>query len=329
MTGGRRIKRAPAAVSLWRPASHCWLAILAAISCALPNTTLRAQTAYRYRDASGQWVFTDRAATATAPGNTFSLGHENGALHLTVERTDTADSTQLTAVNDCLCVVTFQVAILQSDFATIPNGARYSATVAPGARQALVQAVPTGTDKAVLRFAWKAALGSPAAVHSPARPYRVPFAIGSTYPISQAYPTRMTHTTPDSQYAVDIALPDGTPVYAAREGTVINVRHDAYLAGTSPVMLDQANVVEILHDDGTIALYAHLHWDSIRVRVGARVARGQYIADSGNTGFTSGPHLHFAVIRNAGAENVSVPVQFAGIGGIGVTPATQMPLTAY
>jgi hypothetical protein len=329
VSGGQPVKRAAAALSPRRPLSHYWLAILAALSCSLPNATLIAQTAYRYRDASGQWVFTDRAANASTPGNTFSLGHENGALHLAVERTDTADSTQLTAINDCLCVVTFQVAIVQSDFATIPKGARYAATVAPATRQSLVRVASTGTDKAVLRFAWKAALGSPAAVHNPPRPYRVPYAIGSTYPISQAYPTRMTHTSAESQYAVDIALPDGTPVYAAREGTVINVRHDAFLAGTSPVMLDQANVIEILHDDGTIAIYAHLHWDSIRVRIGARVARGQYIADSGNTGFTSGPHLHFAVVRNAGAENVSVPVQFAGIGGVGVTPATQMPLTAY
>lgn len=86
---------------------------------------------------------------------------------------------------------------------------------------------------------------------------------------------------------------------------------------------------EILHDDGTIAVYGHLHWDSIRVRIGAHVVRGQYIADSGNTGITSGPHLHFAVVRNEGGTPVSVPIQFAGIAGVAVTPATQMSLTAY
>jgi murein DD-endopeptidase MepM/ murein hydrolase activator NlpD len=94
-------------------------------------------------------------------------------------------------------------------------------------------------------------------------------------------------------------------------------------------MLDQANLIEILHSDGTIALYAHLHWDSIRVRIGDHVVRGQYIADSGNTGFATGPHLHFAVIRNAGDENVSVPIQFEGYAGIPTTPATGMLLTAY
>jgi len=288
-----------------------------------------AQTAYKYRDASGQWVFTDRATTAVSPGNSFSLGHEHGALHLAVDRYDDGQSTQLVAINDCLCSVTFKVSIVHSDFTAIANGAGYEATLEPGTRQTLARAASEATGKATLRYVWTVALGSPGAVHRPPHPYRVPYAIGATYPISQAYPTRITHTTADSQYAVDIALPDGTPVYSAREGTVINVRHDSFNTGMSPVMLDQANVVEILHEDGTIAIYAHLHWDSIRVRIGERVTRGQYIADSGNTGFTSGPHLHFAVIRNSGSEDVSVPVQFAGIGGIAVTPATQMPLTAY
>ena len=96
-----------------------------------------------------------------------------------------------------------------------------------------------------------------------------------------------------------------------------------------PAMLDQANVVEILHDDGTIAAYAHLQWDSIRVRIGQHVARGEYIANSGNTGFTSGPHLHFVVWRNAGDADVSVPVQFGGSGGTAVTPLTSIELTAF
>ena len=58
----------------------------------------------------------------------------------------------------------------------------------------------------------------------------------------------------------------------------------------------------MLHDDGTTAIYAHLQMDTIRVRPGQRVERGEYIANSGNTGFSSGPHLHFVVVRNAGFQ---------------------------
>jgi murein DD-endopeptidase MepM/ murein hydrolase activator NlpD len=295
----------------------------------LPGTLLLAQTAYKYRDANGQWVFTDQPPASDAAPTSFTLPHESSELHVAVERSDDANSTQLTAVNECFCVVTFQVSVIQSAVSEIHDGTAYRATLAPRSRQTLVRAARSGAGSAMLKYSWRVGLGSPEAVHRPPNPYRVPFAVGSTYLVSQAYPSQVTHTTAESQYAVDIAMPDGTPIYAAREGVVINARHDSFRGAPAPSMMDQANIVEVLHDDGTIAVYGHLHWDSIRVRIGDHVVRGQYIANSGNTGFTSGPHLHFAVIRNSGAEEISVPFQFAGIMGAAVTPVNQAPLTAY
>jgi murein DD-endopeptidase MepM/ murein hydrolase activator NlpD len=67
----------------------------------------------------------------------------------------------------------------------------------------------------------------------------------------------------------------------------------------------------------------------VRVRPGQRVSRGEYLANSGNTGFSSGPHLHFVVLRNAGLKSESVPVTFAGPGGVAVTPRRGQALTAY
>ena len=90
-----------------------------------------------------------------------------------------------------------------------------------------------------------------------------------------------------------------------------------------------ATVVRILHDDGTYAVYAHLSWNSIRVRVGDVVQRGEYIADSGNTGYSSGPHLHFAVVRNVGMAMQSVPVNFVGADSTPIAPATGSVITAY
>ncbi len=307
---------------------------IAALALACVGTALGGQTGYKYRDANGQWVYTDQAPPSSAPAadaqvGTFSIAHDKTDLHLAVDREDDGPSTRLIAVNDCLCAVTFKVLIVHSVFDEVADNTVYRATLEAGARQAIVQAKRRDSGTEPLKFAWQAVLGSPDAVHQPPVPYRVPFGVGSTFRISQAYPVRNTHTTPDSQYAIDIALPDGTPVYAAREGTVINARHDFFRDALAPVMLDQANVIEILHSDGTIAIYAHLHWDSIRVRIGDHVVRGQFIADSGNTGFSSGPHLHFAVIKNAGGDSVSLPIQFAGVSGTPITPVTEMQLTAY
>ena len=173
-------------------------------------------------------------------------------------------------------------------------------------------------------------IGDPAARHRPARAYRAPFAVANSYPISQAYPYAMTHTTLDSHHAVDIAMPVGSDVYAARAGTVIDVASTNFRGGLDTSLSGaEANLIRILHDDGTYAVYAHLNWNTIRVRPGDEVARGEYIADSGNTGFSTGPHLHFAVIRNADMRSESVPVTFEGPNGGVVVPELGNTLIAY
>jgi len=87
--------------------------------------------------------------------------------------------------------------------------------------------------------------------------------------------------------------------------------------------------VRILHEDGTMAIYAHLQLDSIRVHAGSVVLAGERIALSGNTGYSSGPHLHFAVQRNAGMHLVSVPIVFRGEGDSSVRPVSRTKLTAF
>jgi len=288
-----------------------------------------AEPIYKYRDANGNVVYAEQKPDSATAVQTVPVELDNKVPRITVDEIEQADHVEFRAINECRCVVEFELRVLQSQGLTVPGDGVYHGVLQPESQRSLLQADTEGAQAPQIRYRWRAVLGTPGAQHLPHEPYRAPFAVGASYQISQAYPTRATHNTPDSEYAVDLALPDSTPVYAAREGIVINLQHDAFRGAPSPLLLDQANMVEILHDDGTIAIYAHLHWDSVRVQPGQQVRRGEYIADSGNTGFTTGPHLHFAVIRNAGLSAVSVPVQFSGPGGTAVTPQQNAMLTAY
>lgn len=90
-------------------------------------------------------------------------------------------------------------------------------------------------------------------------------------------------------------MPVGTPVRAAREGTVVVVRDDHTRRCPDVNCADEANYVLLRHDDGSVAEYGHLAFRGVYVRAGQCVARAQVIATSGATGRVTAPHLHFVV----------------------------------
>lgn len=85
---------------------------------------------------------------------------------------------------------------------------------------------------------------------------------------------------------VDIAAPVGTPVWAAADGKVIVARSGGWNGG-------YGSYVVISHSNGTQTLYAHL--SRVDVTVGQSVTKGKTIGAMGNTGKSTGPHLHFEV----------------------------------
>ncbi|MCW8093239.1 M23 family metallopeptidase [Alteromonas sp. ASW11-130] len=100
-----------------------------------------------------------------------------------------------------------------------------------------------------------------------------------------------------SRYAIDFAAPIGTRVLAARGGKVIDLEESFDTGGPSKKYATYANYVVILHDDGTTGEYYHLKHNGVLVKRGDIVEQGQTIAKSGNTGFSSLPHLHFGVYK--------------------------------
>ncbi len=132
--------------------------------------------------------------------------------------------------------------------------------------------------------------------------------------IDQGFGGAFSHGDEQNRHALDFAAEIGTPVLAARGGVVMQVESDFSKAGLKRERFGgRANFVRILHDDGTMALYAHLKADGALVRVGQRVSAGQQIGLSGNTGFTTGPHLHFAVQVNRGMRLLSIPFRMRGV----------------
>ncbi|MGY3265391.1 peptidoglycan DD-metalloendopeptidase family protein [Lysobacter sp. HA35] len=131
--------------------------------------------------------------------------------------------------------------------------------------------------------------------------------------IDQGFGGSFSHDDEQNRYAIDLAAPIGTPVLAARDGVVMEVESDFSKAGLDRERYaGRANLIRVLHDDGTMAVYAHLKLDGMLVRVGQHVRAGQQIALSGNTGFTTGPHLHFAVQVNRGMRLESIRFRMRG-----------------
>ncbi|MEN6578108.1 MAG: M23 family metallopeptidase [Phycisphaerales bacterium] len=186
--------------------------------------------------------------------------------------------------------------------------------------EAVRVSVPDPAQRWNWRYRFRWTKGSIDARHDGNALYRLPFEKGKAYRVCQGYDGRLSHHGPN-QYAVDFAMPEGTTVCAARAGLVVDLKESSNVGGHENKYTNESNYVSIAHADGTIGEYHHLKTDGVLVEIGQRVVAGQAIALSGNTGYSTFPHLHFGVYSAASAEHMqSHPITFTTAQGIIAEP---------
>jgi murein DD-endopeptidase MepM/ murein hydrolase activator NlpD len=151
--------------------------------------------------------------------------------------------------------------------------------------------------------------------------YRLPFKGGyPTWLMSQGNNGTFTHKGTGA-YAFDFAAAEGTGIRAARGGKVVFVREDQ--TGNSyydPNCGCKANAIVVRHQDGNESAYLHMPENGVFKSEGQKVSRGELIAKVGNTGYSTGPHLHFQ--EQYGGQTNQIRFQ-------ALIPFTPVPLTCW
>jgi murein DD-endopeptidase MepM/ murein hydrolase activator NlpD len=161
-------------------------------------------------------------------------------------------------------------------------------------------------------------------------PFYLPFPAGVSYRVIQGNNSVTGDHFGAEGYAWDFSMPEGSLVLAPRGGVVLMTKSDSNSGGYNYYNGYFANYVVIDHGDGTQSLFLHLMYHGVLVQPGQHVVRGQPIAYSGDTGFSGGPHLHFAIERYGTTDRVteSVPASFADVSSWDGVPLTGRTYTS-
>ncbi|MFJ6517345.1 M23 family metallopeptidase [Streptomyces filamentosus] len=180
---------------------------------------------------------------------------------------------------------------------------------------AQVKAAKAQAAKAKAAKATRAAQVKAAAKKAAAKPAAAKKARGWVKPVT-SYALSASYNQGGAMWAhkhsgQDFAVPVGTPVKAAGAGTVVKAGPNG--GGDGPAY---GNAIVVRHANGTYSQYAHL--SKIKVHIGQKVAAGQKIALSGNTGNSSGPHLHFEIRTTPNYGSAVNPMAFLRSHGVGI-----------
>lgn len=216
----------------------------------------------------------------------------------------------LYALNKGLCPVTVSMDFKKLDnlkadkklpvLMVIPND---------GEEYLIVTLSPKKVNKSIsYNFDFTYALGNTiSTVHDDDFMYTLPFEKGKSYTVGQGYHGNFSH---HKIFAIDFNMEIGTAIHAARDGVVIAIKEDSGKGCKDPKCQPFANYVLIYHSDGSFGSYVHIKKEGVLVEAGDTVKAGDLIAYSGNTGWSSGPHLHFEVYIPEMNDRRSVKTKF-------------------
>jgi murein DD-endopeptidase MepM/ murein hydrolase activator NlpD len=280
-----------------------FLSLVLLLGASLPAAAL---TIYKYTDANGVVTYTDKAVAGAQVFVFRDRMVERLDLAVKLETKKHEAGETLLLHNELFAPVEVELRIQDAENVSgVPDQPiRWVLAPRSSMRMATLAAADASRPmryKPKLRYA----LGDPRLQPMLYR-YPLPWQ-GGPFRLTQGANGRYSHFTPKGRYALDIAMPEGTPIVAARSGMVVKIENDQSGRGNNP----SGNFVRILHDDGTMGVYLHLMRGSVQVREGQQVSIGERIARSGNTGNSTGPHLHFVIQRNVGLALESIPFDFA------------------
>ena len=217
---------------------------------------------------------------------------------------------QIIGKNNAFCPISVELTFEQLKNYT-PEQRGKNIVVIPASESAIINTLKVKKKKVASGYGFSIAyvLGDTEnAKHNDDHIYQLPFQKGKSCFIGQGYKGNFSHF---DEYALDFDMKEGTKVFAARKGIVVKVKVDSNKGCKKSKCKSLGNFILIYHpEDGSFANYYHLQHNGSSVNVGDEVEAGQHIGFSGNTGWSSGPHLHFEVYTAGWTQNYTLPTKF-------------------
>lgn len=272
------------------------LPICSIFLCFITLVSVNATTVYRYQDEKGRWHFSDKKPKEKHQQIQLTPKKENdGVPQLFWSEDD--QGRELYSHNPWYAPVQFEL---------MDSGNILSSWVVEPQGRLPVRVKDNIVTHWKDSFEYKYRLGRPISAGD-SQALRPPVPGVGKYRITQSFNGRFSHSKEPNKHAIDIAMKISDQVYAARDGVVVLVKDDYHMGGTDQFFLDKANFITVLHSDDTYAVYAHILLGSALVKPGDKVTAGQALANTGTSGYSTGPHLHFVLRMNNGKKIQSLP----------------------